>query len=100
MSHTIRPTGVEDLLGEEELIVSKTDLKGRITYANDAFCALAGQSREALRGTTIALAVLEQGEISVLPDGARVHDQKIETADGPRWLAWRWQLATSWMQAL
>lgn len=35
MTRAIRPTGVENLLGEEELIVSKTDLKGRITYANE-----------------------------------------------------------------
>ena len=25
----------------------------------------------------------------MLPDGTRVHDQQIVTADGPRWLAWR-----------
>ena len=76
------------LEAQGDLIVRRDD-EGRITYANDAFCALAGQSREALRGTTATLPVLEQGEISVLPDGTRVHDQKIETAGGPRWLAWR-----------
>ncbi len=37
----VRPTGVENMLGEEELIVSKTDLKGRITYANDVFIRMA-----------------------------------------------------------
>ncbi len=37
MARAIRPTGVEGALGEEELIVSKTDLKGRIIYANDVF---------------------------------------------------------------
>jgi PAS domain S-box-containing protein len=44
MSQIIRPTGVESLLGEEELIVSKTDLKGRITYANDIFFRMAKYS--------------------------------------------------------
>ena len=44
MSHTLRPNGVESLLGEEELIVSKTDLKGRITYANDVFVRMAKYS--------------------------------------------------------
>ena len=44
MSHTTRPTGVENLLGEEELIVSKTDLKGRITYANEVFVRMAKYS--------------------------------------------------------
>ena len=25
----------------------------------------------------------------MLPDGSRMHDQKIATADGARWIAWR-----------
>ncbi len=33
----VRPTGRESPFGEGELIVSKTDLKGRITYANSVF---------------------------------------------------------------
>lgn len=36
------PTGVERTFGEEEIIVSKTDLRGRITYANDVFLRIAG----------------------------------------------------------
>lgn len=40
MAHAIRPTGVECILGDEELIVSKTNLKGHITYANDVFLRL------------------------------------------------------------
>lgn len=36
----IRPTGRECPFGEEELIVSKTNLKGHITYANDVFLRL------------------------------------------------------------
>ena len=46
----VRPTGVENLLGEEELIVSKTDLKGRIIYANDIFFRLAKYSYTELMG--------------------------------------------------
>lgn len=34
-------SGVERLLGNDELIVSKTNLKGHITYANDIFCEIA-----------------------------------------------------------
>jgi len=36
-----RPTGVERTFGEDEIIVSKTDLKGRITYVNDVFLRVA-----------------------------------------------------------
>ena len=36
----IKPTGRECPFGEEELIVSKTNLKGHITYANDVFLRL------------------------------------------------------------
>ena len=31
------PTGRESPFDESEIIVTKTDLKGRITYANDVF---------------------------------------------------------------
>jgi PAS domain S-box-containing protein len=34
---TVTPSGRESPFGEHELIVTKTDLKGRITYANDVF---------------------------------------------------------------
>lgn len=33
--------GAERKLGQDELIVSKTDLKGNITYANDVFLSIA-----------------------------------------------------------
>ena len=36
----IKPTGKECPFGEEELIVTKTNLKGHITYANDVFLRL------------------------------------------------------------
>jgi PAS domain S-box-containing protein len=34
----VTPTGVERTFGREEIIVTKTDLQGRITYANEVFC--------------------------------------------------------------
>lgn len=39
-SKTITPTGREAPYTEDELIVTKTDLKGHITYANDVFLRL------------------------------------------------------------
>src|SRR3954447_25145157 len=42
-----------------DLIVLR-DAEGRITYANDAYCALAEQSRAALIGSGFALEILEQ----------------------------------------
>ncbi|HXZ02819.1 MAG TPA: PAS domain-containing protein [Stellaceae bacterium] len=36
-ARSVRPTGRESPFEDEEIIVTKTDLKGRITYANDVF---------------------------------------------------------------
>ena len=47
---TVKPTGVERTFGSEEVIVSKTDLKGHITYANNVFSRVAGYRREQLIG--------------------------------------------------
>ena len=42
-------TGVERLFEDDEIIVSKTDLKGRISYANNVFLRLSGMTeRETL----------------------------------------------------
>jgi PAS domain S-box-containing protein len=70
-------------------VIVRRDGDGRITYVNDAFCALAGRPREALAGEAFALDAIEDGEAAVLPDGTRVYDQKIASAEGPRWIAWR-----------
>lgn len=43
-------TGVELTFGEDEIIVSKTDLKGHITYANRVFLKLAGYPLDQLLG--------------------------------------------------
>jgi PAS domain S-box-containing protein len=46
----IRPTGRERFSGEEEIIVSKTDTRGVITYANGVFCRVAGYTGAELPG--------------------------------------------------
>ncbi|MFZ5731925.1 MAG: response regulator [Pseudomonadota bacterium] len=71
-----------------DLIVLR-DASGRITFANDAFCALARKPRAELTGTIFALEVLVQGETAIAADGTRMHDQQIATPAGPRWIAWR-----------
>jgi PAS domain S-box-containing protein len=43
-------TGVERLFSADDLIVSKTDKTGRITYANDVFINVSGYSEEYLLG--------------------------------------------------
>jgi PAS domain S-box-containing protein len=70
-------------------VIVRRDGDGRITYANDAFCTLAGRTRVQLLGTTFTPAVIEQGDAALSPDGTRIHDQKIATAGGARWIAWR-----------
>jgi PAS domain S-box-containing protein len=47
---TVRPTGVERFFREDEIIVSKTDLKGTITYANRTFLDVALYSEEEVLG--------------------------------------------------
>ncbi len=43
-------TGVERILQDEDVIVSKTDTKGIITYVNKTFCEVSGFSEEELIG--------------------------------------------------
>lgn len=51
---TVQPavqlTGVERTFGTEEVIVTKTDPKGRITYANDVFLRVAGYTEREVLG--------------------------------------------------
>jgi PAS domain S-box-containing protein len=44
------PTGIERSFGVDELIVSKTDPRGIITYANRVFCGVAGYTESELLG--------------------------------------------------
>ena len=51
--------------------------------------------RSALIGSRFALEILEQGDTALGPDGTRIHDQKIDSSLGPRWIAWREGLVRS-----
>jgi PAS domain S-box-containing protein len=76
------------LEAQGDLIVRRTR-DGAITYANEAYCRLAGRSAGALIGTDYRLDILEQGDTALLADGSRMHDQKIASDCGPRWISWR-----------
>jgi PAS domain S-box-containing protein len=71
-----------------DLIVLR-DPDGCITFVNDAYCELAELPRHALIGSHFSLDILEQGEATFEAGGTRIHDQKIATPQGARWIAWR-----------
>lgn len=50
MVQNIVPTGVERFFGDDEVIVSKTNLKGHMTYTNRVFMRIAGYDEHELLG--------------------------------------------------
>jgi signal transduction histidine kinase/CheY-like chemotaxis protein len=70
-------------------LIALRDADGSISFVNDAYCELAEQPRSALIGSRFTFKVIEQGDIALKPDGTRIHDQKIASPLGPRWIAWR-----------
>src|SRR5574343_1108615 len=50
MKYKVLPTDREKVMREDDFIVSKTDLKGRITYGNRIFIEFSGYSEEELLG--------------------------------------------------
>jgi PAS domain S-box-containing protein len=50
LSDRVQPTGHERFFPENEIIVSKTDLKGRISYVNQTFMDVADYSEDELLG--------------------------------------------------
>jgi PAS domain S-box-containing protein len=51
MKSGVTPTSVERSLGDDDFIVTKTDAKGRILYANRIFIALSGFTEAELLGS-------------------------------------------------
>jgi PAS domain S-box-containing protein len=45
-----KPVDVEKTFSENEIVVSKTDLRGRITYGNELFVALSGYEQDEILG--------------------------------------------------
>lgn len=50
MKAVITPTDTERFFDDNEIIVSKTDLKGRMTYVNETFCKIADYTEGELIG--------------------------------------------------
>jgi len=50
MKNKIQPTTVERVMRDDEIIVSKTDPKGRIAYGNEKFIEFSGYAEEELLG--------------------------------------------------
>ncbi len=69
-------------------LIVRRNAEGAITYANEAYAALAGVGLDIV-GTEFAPTVVAQREPSVLPDGTRVRDQAIAGPNGVRWISWR-----------
>jgi len=50
MRKKVIPTNKELILDDNNIFISKTDYRGRITYVNDYFCEITGYSRDELIG--------------------------------------------------
>jgi PAS domain S-box-containing protein len=50
MKYSVQPTTIEKVMREDDFIVSKTDVKGRITYANRIFMEYSGFTEQELLG--------------------------------------------------
>lgn len=55
MSRHTQPSGIERHFGDDEIIVSKTDPRGIITYTNDVFQRVSGYSEHELIGAPHSL---------------------------------------------
>jgi PAS domain S-box-containing protein len=84
-----------NLFEQQGDLIAMRDASGIITFVNDAFCQMAERPRETLIGTRFNFEVLEQGDSAVESNGTRVHDQKIATRLGAKWIAWREGLVRS-----
>ncbi len=50
MAKSLPSAGVEQFFDDNEIIVSKTDLKGRLTYCNNVFLSIAGYTEQECLG--------------------------------------------------
>ena len=83
-----REEGYRGLVEAQLDIIVRRDDTGRITFANEGFARLMGETRERLIGRAVKPAVAETGAVRILADGARCMDEAIESPAGLVWIAW------------
>lgn len=82
-----RQRGLVDAQGDA---IYRCDTKGRLTFANDAFCAMFDLDREEAIGTASIPEPLDPAETARAVNVPRMtFDARYETADGVRWLQWQ-----------
>jgi PAS domain S-box-containing protein len=75
------------LEGQDDLI-QRRDARGRLTYVNDAYAALAGRPAESLLGTSFELPRDPASLEAPRTPGASSYDEAIATPFGVRWISW------------
>ncbi|CEJ10589.1 Signal transduction histidine-protein kinase BarA [bacterium YEK0313] len=78
-----------DLVDAQGDLIVRRDRQKVITFANQAYAALVGEPADALIGRTTTHHVIEIAAERREPDGSHSADERIATADGERWIAWR-----------
>ncbi|QCI64353.1 PAS domain-containing hybrid sensor histidine kinase/response regulator [Phreatobacter stygius] len=78
-----------DLVDAQGDLIVRRDRQGIITFANQSYAALVGEPPDGLVGRTTGHHVIavtaERHEL----DGSHSADERIATAEGERWIAWR-----------
>jgi PAS domain S-box-containing protein len=75
------------LEGQDDLI-QRRDARGRLTYVNRAFAALAERSIEDLLGSTFTFSSDPAAGPSTRTPGNAAYDQPVATPHGTRWISW------------
>ncbi len=81
-----------DLLNCQGDVIMRRDEAGVVTFANDAFCRIFGLEPRDAVGGTFEPRLLEGTQAGDLPEPApgrpRRFEQRLQTAEGPRWFLW------------
>ncbi|MFO1150683.1 MAG: ATP-binding protein [Alsobacter sp.] len=75
------------LEGQDDLI-QRRDARGRLTYVNEAYAALAGRAAETLLGTSFELTRDPASLDAPRTAGSSSYDEAIVTPYGVRWISW------------